>query len=506
MRQPAASHLQRSKALLGLIQKRGKDGRVRWRSQSLGSWEAINPQWWLKGGKIYLRFRGQGSGPSLWISSIKPKPWGVRLFLANSRIPIPEILDVVWQEQEPDSAADSHQLWKTVRYWLRCKFPTHQIVRSTRRSDLARSLSSLFLRVLFRYRGNNCLVLAADEDVGEEAHLALGQALLWVLALTANKRLKGAPMIHLLVPSGCSPVLVHRCRHLNYRRAKIAVWEYKKGNSDLPEIYRASAPSSPEENKDFRWPVLGPFRWSAQLERVLDTAPDMIRRYPRFQDYDSLRLWGLEFARVLGPQRDRIEFGIGPLRAELTEDNFGRLRDLVQEILFYRRPDSPDTRHPFYRLQSERWLEALILEDIPRLFPEMAPESVYSQIPVYLGNDPGRVDILGVDRQGTLAVMELKVNADPDLPVQALDYWGRVIQHNNNGDFERRGYFSEVRLNRQYPKIYLVSPIFSYHDSTELLLRYLDPCLEVLKISINEDWRCGVRILRRVQYQCSELD
>jgi hypothetical protein len=92
------------------------------------------------------------------------------------------------------------------------------------------------------------------------------------------------------------------------------------------------------------------------------------------------------------------------------------------------------------------------------------------------------------------------------MPVQALDYWGRVVQHNNNGDFERRGYFSEVRLNRHYPKIYLVSPIFSYHDSTELLLRYLDPNLEVWKISINEDWRCGVRTLRRIQYRCKELE
>jgi len=208
----------------------------------------------------------------------------------------------------------------------------------------------------------------------------------------------------------------------------------------------------------------------------------------------------------MGPDRDRICFGVGPLRTELTEDNFECLQSLVREILFYRRPDSPDTRHPYYRLQAERWLESLILEDIPHLFPEMAPESVYSQIPVYLGLDPGRIDILGADRQGTLVVMELKVAADPDLPVQALDYWGRVIQHNNNGDFERRGYFSEVRLNRHFPKIYLVSPVFSYHDSTELLLRYLDPNLEVWKISINEDWRCGIRILRRIQYRYSELE
>jgi len=283
------------------------------------------------------------------------------------------------------------------------------------------------------------------------------------------------------------------------------VWEYQATAQDL-QFRRAPAPPEPQENKDFRWPVLGPFHWSSHLQRVLDLAPELIRRYPRFQDYDSLRLWGLEFARAIGTERDRIIFGVGPQRTELNEQNFEALLAMIEEILYFRRPDSPDTRHPYYKLQAERWLEALILEDIPRLFPEMRPESVYSQIPVYLGQDSGRIDILGADRLGTLVVMELKVAADPDLPMQALDYWGRVIQHNENGDFERRGYFSGIHLTRRHPRIYLVSPVFSFHDTTESLLRYLDPELEVWKIAVNEDWRCGVRIIRRLQYRCREVE
>jgi hypothetical protein len=336
--------------------------------------------------------------------------------------------------------------------------------------------------------------------------MALGQALLWLTHLNRKKTIGAVPVIHLLMPLGYSSVLRHRGQFLNQRRVKAEVWEYRKDKNDHLEIRRAAESSPPEENKDFRWPVLGPFRWSPQLEQVINLAPECIRRHPRFQDYDSLRLWGLEFAKVTGADRDRISYGVGAIRTELTADNFDSLRSLIQEILYYRRPDSPDIQHPYYRLQAERWLEALILDDIPHLFPEMAPESVYSQIPVYLGKDPGRIDILGADRQGTLVVMELKVTPDFDLPVQALDYWGRVIQHNNNGDFERRGYFSETRLNRRRPKLYLISPVFSYHDSTESLLRYLDPDLEVWKISINEDWRCGVRILRRVCYRCGDME
>jgi hypothetical protein len=101
--------------------------------------------------------------------------------------------------------------------------------------------------------------------------------------------------------------------------------------------------------------------------------------------------------------------------------------------------------------------------------------------------------------------MELKVTEDPNLPLQALDYWGRVIVHNQRGDFERRGYFSGITLDRRPPRIYLVSPVFSFHDSTEKLLSYLSPAIEVWKVSVNEDWRSGVKILRRVKLRCGDL-
>lgn len=388
---------------------------------------------------------------------------------------------------------------------MRRRFPVHRVINTAKRPDLARTLSGSFLRVLFRHGCRDSLLIAADESAEDEIHLAVSQALLWLSALTEKRSFKPVPMIYVLVPSGSSASLTNRCRYLNKNKVKAEVWEYSGGCADNPEIRRAADPPAPQENKDYRWPVLGPFRWSSRLEQVLNLAPDLIRRYPRFQDYDSLRLWGLEFAQVMGSERDCICFGVGALRTELTESNFDSLRVLVEEIRFYRRPDSPDIRHPYYRLQAERWLEALILEDVARIFPEMAPESVYSQIPVYLGKDPGRIDILGADRQGTLVVMELKVTADPDLPMQALDYWARVIRHSKNGDFERRGYFSEIRLGRQRPKIYLVSPVFSFHDSTERLLRYLEPGLEVWKVSINEDWRCGVKIMQRNRYRCGDL-
>jgi hypothetical protein len=501
-----AVHLKRNLALLELARSKADVAHMKWRSMELGFWKEAGPRWRIYGEKIRFRFKSQGNNVSRWIVSIRPKPWGMALFLSRPNGPMHEVLEIAWEEAMPEASADSSALWDTARYWLGSKFPGHQIIKACKRADLRHTLSGLFLRVLFCHRGKAYLLLAADEDGGDEVHLAVGQALQWLSTLAAKNRTKPISKVCILVPSMFSGILVHRCQYLNRNRIRAEVWAYTRKCLNLPEIRRALHPPVPEENKDFHWPVLGPFRWSPRLEQVLNLAPSLIRRYPRFQDYDSLRLWGLEFARVMGPERNRICFGVGELRTELSDSNFESLQSLVREILLYRRPDSPDVQHPYYRLQAERWLEALILEDVPRLFPEMAPQSVYSQIPVYLGKDPGRIDVLGADRHGTLIVMELKVTADPDLPLQALDYWGRVIRHNQNGDFERRGYFSEIRLNRQNPKIYLISPIFSFHNSTESLLRYLDRNLEICKISINDDWRFGVRIMRRMLYRCMDLE
>lgn len=491
--------------LLKLAAGKSDSVRIRWRSMDIGTWESAAPHWRVFGEKIRFQFRDRNSPMTLWIDSIRPKTGGMNIFLSSPQSPVSEVLEVAWRETAPVSNLDSRWLWDAVSRWMHRKFPGHYPVSAVQRRDLAHTFSGSFLRVFFRHRGNDILLVAADEKAGDEIHLAISQALLWLSALSGKGRIRRIPIIYLFVPLESSAMLAHRCEHLNRNRIKAEVWGYAGESANDLEIRRAAAPPAPEENKDYRWPVLGPFRWSSQFEQVLNLAPDLIRRYPRFQDYDSLRLWGLEFAQVMGPERNRICFGVGAARTELTENNFDRLRALVQEIVFYRRPDSPDIQHPYYRLQAERWLEALILEDVPRLFPELVPESVYSQIPVYLGKSAGRIDILGADRKGTLVVLELKVAADPDLPLQALDYWGRVIQHNKNGDFERRGYFSEIHLNRRSPKIFLVSPIFSFHDSTESLLRYLKPDLNIWKISINNNWRCGVKIMRRIHYQCGDL-
>ncbi|MGH8527196.1 MAG: hypothetical protein ACREXY_24220, partial [Gammaproteobacteria bacterium] len=274
----------------------------------------------------------------------------------------PNELRVVWPETSSETApARAKDFWETIRPWVRAHWPGCTIVSATQRADRAHKISGAFLRVQLLYRGRVCLLVGCGAAVPvETTNEMLAQGLLWVSWLQKNRRLDGLPTLCLMVPGGHSGILYHRARYLNPGRIRVEIWEHE----DLAEqgsVRPAPPPPPPEENRDFRWPLLGPFRWSAVLARVLDLAPNLIRRYPRFQDYDSLRLCGLEFARVFGEERDRVSFGIGSHQSDLTDENFAELGSLVEEILFFRRPDTPDTHHPYYTLQSERWLESLIL-------------------------------------------------------------------------------------------------------------------------------------------------
>jgi hypothetical protein len=500
------SYVRRSLEMLDWIATCHPEAQVQVRGTVLGIWRGLAPRWQLDGNRICLRL-GLQNGCVRWrIRTVRRTPWGATIAAGETGRELQE-MDIVWHQTAPAHKTQIRRLPEAVRRWLRSLLPGFRIEKVSCFSDRAHTLSGSYFRVKLKQGNSDHLLLlgtAASEPI--QASAILTQGLLWLIHLESKAAVSGeAPTLHLLVPREHAAEVCHRSQFVNSDRVKIEVWGYRDCGSDEWEIKRPPAPVAPVEERDFRWPVLGPFRWSALLERVMSLAPAAIQRYPRFRDYDSLRLWGLEFARVLGPERDRIVFGVGSQHAELTEENFGALKDLVEQILYFRRADSPATDHPYYRIQAERWLECLILLQVSHLFPELAPDSVYSQIPVYLGRIPGRIDILGSDRNGNLIVMELKVAEDPELPLQSLDYWGRVIGHNLNGDFERRGYFAGIRLSRARPKLYLVSPVFSFHNSLEKVMRFLSPDLEISKISVNEDWRCGIRIMRRIDCKCCQM-
>ena len=51
---------------------------------------------------------------------------------------------------------------------------------------------------------------------------------------------------------------------------------------------------------------------------------------------------------------------------------------------------------------------------------------VYRQVPAFAASDRGMLDLLAVNRDGRLAVVELKADEDLHMVLQGLDYWIRV--------------------------------------------------------------------------------
>ncbi len=144
-----------------------------------------------------------------------------------------------------------------------------------------------------------------------------------------------------------------------------------------------------------------------------------------------------------------------------------------------------------------------------QVLPRFNPRHVYTQVPAIAGaSDRGMLDLLGVTADGRLAVIELKASDDIQLPLQGLDYWIRVLHHHQFPDgtgsanaggnnLQRHGYFRDVPLSPDPPRLYLVAPALQIHPATETVLRYLSPKVEWTLIALDERWRHGIRVIWR---------
>jgi hypothetical protein len=231
------------------------------------------------------------------------------------------------------------------------------------------------------------------------------------------------------------------------------------------------------------------------VESVRRLAPDHIEANHQ-GPVVSLSIRGLEIARVLINRR-RVEFGIGEARLKLDQRNEHDLKRLIKETIVYRRPESELRNAMIFRFQPERWLESIIRRNVTALDATLDPRFVYSQVPTYRGEQRTFIDLLAVTREGRLVVMELKVSEETEFPFQALDYWLRVEWHRARGDFHRRGYFEGLSLIDAPPLLYLVAPLFRFHETNRLTAAVIHERVPVYRIGINEDWREGVKVLLR---------
>jgi hypothetical protein len=324
--------------------------------------------------------------------------------------------------------------------------------------------------------------------------------------------------LKLIVPQGMGTLTATRMGWLNRRAAQWELWELNPQTEDLEQ--REPADTGNITTRLIHAPdrVAVRERFAAAEMRVMSMIPESARTKVEAIVTSSagmiFLLHGLEFARIRAGYagnsfnvQEEITFGAGANETALTSDTEQELRELV-ERLFERRHADGDKRDPLYRMQPERWLESVLRQDLEPLDAHLDPRHVYTQVPAFVGGDRGMLDLLGVLRDGRLAVIELKAEEDLHLALQGLDYWIRVRWHHlqddngsgngyGTGELQRAGYFSNVVLSRRSPRLYLVAPALRVHPATEVVLRYLSSDVDWELVGLDERWRRKLKTVWR---------
>jgi hypothetical protein len=83
--------------------------------------------------------------------------------------------------------------------------------------------------------------------------------------------------------------------------------------------------------------------------------------------------------------------------------------------------------------------------------------------------------------------------------MQGADYWQRVEAHRRRGHIAHAKLFDDRKISNESPLVYLVAPTLRVHPSFNALARSIAPDIEIYRFDINEDWRAGVRVMRRMR-------
>ena len=406
-------------------------------------------------------------------------------------------------QRTPTARRNSREAYqRMLRRVLERSFPGWSVERLSSASDLERSFGPIYTRGLLS-RGNTSIAVLGVNAQETQASIdaALTFAILWLdhCCHTADGLVEG---IKLFLPPGTTAVTRARLAHLDRDAARLQLYELDERELSAEEIDRADLGNiatrllrCPDHDATLR-------RFSASVERVRTLAPDAEAAVLSSSEL-GFRLHGLEFARArlapeLGSFRtgEQLVFGVAGCETPLTDETLGDFSNFVNTIAETRRPRGARD-NPIFRIQSERWLESLVLRDVRALDPQLETGFVYSQVPAFSASDRAMIDVLAATRDRRLAVIELKADEDIHLPLQGLDYWARVLWHHQRGEFQQFGYFPALDLSPAAPLLFLVAPALHVHPATDTLLRYLSPDIDYTLLGIHENWREELRVIFR---------
>ena len=360
-----------------------------------------------------------------------------------------------------------------------------------------------YARILLRQKHQRIAVTGSvAASRASDADAFLSAALMWFKRTGERARSPYIQQLWLVLESHLVKPIVQRVALLRQSlRDAIAVYEV---DQQLTEMKLVDVPAREDlwKRKLARFPPVPAAESSEIARRLTDLAPGAIDVVSA-RHGETLRYFGLPFARVrrlLGSER--LWFGVeGARRRLLEEKTENEWRKLLTELLEHRSAKASDHHHALYRNAAEAWLESLLRRDITRLDPGLIIAPLHAQFRTARGGVLGvrPVDLLALRRDGRLVVIELKVSEAREHVLQGVDYWQRVEAHRRRGHIARAKLFGDRKISNQSPLVYLVAPTLRVHPAFNALARSIDPDIEIYRFDINEDWRAGVRVMRRLR-------
>jgi hypothetical protein len=387
---------------------------------------------------------------------------------------------------------------------LRKRFPDLTLVKLSHAVDLENSFGPIYSRGLLRRGQSGFAVLGVNrEELQSSIDAALTFGVLWLNACrNAHVGKLVIEGLKLFVPAKTSAMVRERMAHLHRGAAKWELYELDEREDDVRQIEindrgnvltrLVRCPDDEEIFDRFAGPITLVRSMISEAEIGVLSPAEI-----------SFRCHGLEFARSrLSAQPGSLQsvpelvFGTGSEQRVLDESNLAKFEGLIRSIGEVRHADGPHECR-WWRLHPERWLESLVVKNISALDDQLDPRWRYSQVPAFSAADRAMIDVLTVTREGRLALLELKVDEDVHLPLQAIDYWARVTWHHERGEFQKFGYFAGRELSPQTPLLIMVAPALHVHPATDTLLRYISPEIEWILLGIDERWRKELRVVFR---------
>lgn len=359
-----------------------------------------------------------------------------------------------------------------------------------------------YARILLRDADRKRIAVAgvAAEPERHDVDAFLSAALIWFTRASERARSPYIRRLWLIVEKDCVGALAQMVALLRGElRRVISMYQL---DDEWQQLIPLRSPRMDdlwmEKPQRFRLPATNtPSESAAMISAHAPDAIDVVRS----RHGETLRYHGLPFARVRrSMDRERVWFGLDGARRRLLDDGTQRewmklLRDLEQ----YRSVGAADPRHALYRASPEAWLESELRRDITRLDPGLRLAPLYAQFRPSHAGGSRPIDLLALRRDGRLVVIELKVAEEREHVLQGADYWRRTEIHRRHGHITRARLFGDADISDESPLVYLVAPMLRFHRSFPLLARAISPQVEIYRFDINEDWRGGVRVMRRMR-------